>query len=223
MTASAGLLSRLGDAERAVLAERWTVSRYGRDETIVAHDDEGRDCFFVIEGRARATTFSESGRVVAYRDIEPGDIFGELSAIDGSARSASVVALEELRVARLSGAAFREIVTTHPPIAWALLEHLSAQVRRMTDRVYEFSTLVVRDRLVRELLRLAAEAGEEQGQARVSPAPTHFDLAAKISTHREAVSREMSTLAKLKLIEKRGDSLILLDLAALKALAGNTR
>lgn len=213
----------MGDAERAVLAERWTVSRYGREETIVAHDDEGRECFFVIEGRARATVFSEGGRVVAYRDIEPGDIFGELSAIDGNARSASVVALEDLRVARLSGAAFREIVDTHPAIAWALLEHLSAQMRRMTDRVYEFSTLVVRDRLVRELLRLAAEAGEEQGQVRVSPAPTHFDLAAKISTHREAVSREMSTLAKLKLIEKRGDSLVLLDLAALKALAGNTR
>lgn len=221
MTASAGLLSRLGKAERAALEARWTVSTYRREETIVAHDEQGRDVFFVLEGRARATVFSEAGRVIAYRDIEPDDIFGELSAIDGNLRSASVVALEDLRVARLSGAALREIVNTRPAFAWALLEHLSGQMRRMTDRVYEFSTLVVRDRLIRELLRLSAEVGD--GQARVSPAPTHFDLAAKISTHREAVSREMSMLAKLKLIERHGDSLVLRDLAALRALSHDTR
>ena len=66
----------------------------------------------------------------------------------------------------------------------------------MTERVYEFSTLVVRKRLIRELLRLAEDNEQREGSASISPAPTHFDLAARISTHREAVSREMSALAK---------------------------
>jgi CRP-like cAMP-binding protein len=218
MAASAGFLSRLSEADRAGLAAHWSVRRYGRDETILAHDEPGRDVFFLLEGRARATIFSEGGRAIAYRDIDPGDIFGELSAIDGRPRSASVVALEAICIAKLPEAAFRHLVDASPAFAWALLQHLSVQMRRMTERVYEFSTLVVRERLIRELLRLSADAAEVEGGSSITPAPTHFDLAARISTHREAVSREMSALAKLQLIERQGRTLLLRDLKALRLL-----
>ena len=90
----------------------------------------------------------------------------------------------------------------------------------MTDRVYEFSTLVVRKRLILELIRRAEEIGPIEGKFSINPAPTHFELAAGISTHREAVSREMSVLAKKGLIEKRGNKLMLKDLVALEVLAG---
>ncbi|HWT30876.1 MAG TPA: Crp/Fnr family transcriptional regulator [Propylenella sp.] len=221
MTASGDFLSRLAEEDRAALAARWAVRQYQRDEMIIAHDESGRDVFFVLEGRARVTVFSERGRAVAFRDMEPGDIFGELAAIDGRARSASVVALEPMRAARLSDTAFRQIVNARPTFTWALLEHLSAQVRRLTDRVYEFSTLVVRKRLVRELLRLAGAAEQREGPALIAPVPTHYELATRISTHREAVSREMSALAKRKLITKSGSNLLLRDLDILKALAAS--
>jgi CRP-like cAMP-binding protein len=218
MAAPGSFLAKLDDADRAALERRWTVRQYDRNEMIIAHEDAGRDVFFVLEGRARATAYSERGRAVTYRDIEPGDIFGELAAVDGIARSASIMALDKVRAACLSDAAFREIVESRPTFAWALLTHLSAQVRRMTERVYEFSTLVVRKRLIRELLRLADDDGEGKGKASIRPAPIHSDLAARIGTHREAVSREMSALAKAKLIEKQGGSLALNDLGMLKLL-----
>jgi CRP-like cAMP-binding protein len=129
-----------------------------------------------------------------------------------------VVALEAICIAKLPEAAFRNLVDASPAFAWALLQHLSVQMRRMTERVYEFSTLVVRERLIRELLRLSADAAEVEGGSSITPAPTHFDLAARISTHREAVSREMSALAKLQLIERQGRTLLLRDLKALRLL-----
>src|SRR5689334_14704310 len=103
-------LSQIDAADRAALEARWSVDRRDRDETIVGHDEGGRDVFFVLEGRARATVFSGGGREIAYRDIEAGGIFGELAAIDGGTRSASIVALEPLTVARLPEAAFRDLV-----------------------------------------------------------------------------------------------------------------
>ena len=212
-------LSQIDAGDRAALEARWSVDRHDRDETIVAHDEPGRDVFFVLEGRARATVFSSGGREIAYRDIEPGGIFGELAAIDGRTRSASIVALETMAVARLSETAFRDLVNTRPGFTWALLRHLSSQMRRMTDRIYEFNTLVVRKRLVRELLRLARQGGGDDKSFSISPAPTHFDLAAMISTHREAVSREMSALAKQGLIEKRGRSIVLCAPSELQAIA----
>jgi CRP/FNR family transcriptional regulator, cyclic AMP receptor protein len=220
VTASPAFLSRLSDADRAAVAERWSERSYRHSELIVAHGDSGRDVFFLLEGRARVTLFSEDGKEIAYRDIEPGEIFGELAGIDGKARSASVIAIAAARVSRLPGTAFRELVDSRPTFAWMLLEHLSTQLRRMTDRVFEFSTLVVRKRLILELLRWARESGPVDGKVCISPAPTHFELAARISTHREAVSREMSALAKKGLIEKRVSRLVLRDVAALEALAG---
>ena len=148
----------------------------------------------------------------------PGGIFGELAAIDGRPRSATVIGLEPVLVAKLPQGAFREMVRSHPDFTWVLLTHLALQTRRMTERIYEFSTLVMRKRLVRELLRLAEPDGSVAARASIRPAPTHSDLAARISTHREAVSREMSALAKLKLIEKRKGLLVLPDIGRLEAL-----
>lgn len=220
MAAIPAFLSRLEDADRAALAGRWSEAGFGAGTLIIAHGDNGRDVFFLLEGRARVTLYSEEGREIAYRDLLSGDVFGELACIDGQGRSASVIALADTRVARLPPSVFRDLVQDHPKLAWSLLEHLSALLRRMTDRVYEFSTLVVRERLILELIRRAEESGPVDGRASISPAPTHFELAARISTHREAVSREMSALAKRGFVAKRGNRLVIDDLAALGALAG---
>ena len=93
MTAPPAFLSRLCDADLAALAKRWTERNYRHNELIVARGDTGRDVFFLLQGRARVTLFSEDGREITYRDIDPGEIFGELAGIDGKARSADVVAL----------------------------------------------------------------------------------------------------------------------------------
>jgi CRP/FNR family cyclic AMP-dependent transcriptional regulator len=221
MTVSRAFMSRLSDTDIAALAKRWHKHDYGPDELIIAHGDSDCDVYFLLEGRARVTLFSEDGKEITYRDIEADEIFGELAGIDGKARSASVVAIAASRVARLPKAAFRDMVLNHPDFAWTLLEHLSAQLRRMTERVYEFSTLLVRERLIAELLHMAEEIPPVDGQVAISPAPTHSELASRISTHREAVSRAMSGLAKKGLVEKCGGKLVLHDLRTLRGLVGH--
>lgn len=202
-------LDRLGDAERAALVARLVTRRYGRGETVIEQSDGDRDVYFVLGGLARAMIFSEDGKLVAFRDIGEGAVFGELSAIDGAPRSASVVAVEDLTVGRLPVAEFRRLVETTPSFAWALLGYLSALARGLTERVYEFSTMLVRDRLVHELIRLAEPKLRPDGSAEIRPAPTHFDLAARISTHREAVSREMSRLARAGLVRTDGRGIVI--------------
>lgn len=213
-------LEKLEPSDRELIGKRFSVRSYERNEIVITQIEESYDVFFVLEGRARATIYSEDGKVVDYRDIVPGAIFGELSAIDRTPRSASVIVLEDAKIACLPYQAFREMVEEHPSVAWALMVHLSTTIRSLTERIFEFSTLFVRERLVRELLRLAEPPDEENlvERAIINPAPTHFDLAARIGTHREAVSREMSALAKQGLIEKQKRSLILHNVEALEDL-----
>jgi len=217
MGRSQAFLQGLSGETAAALAECWAIRSYTPREMIIAQGERGRDVFFILDGLVRVTLFSPNGRETFYGDRGPGEIVGELAAIDGKARSACVVALRATRAASLTAPAFRSLVARHPDFSWMLLEHLSAVVRHMTDRVHEFSTLVVRRRLIFELIR---RSDGSDGLTFIDPAPTHFELAASISTHREAVSREMSTLTKKGLIEKCGHRLILNDLAALEMLAG---
>ncbi|WP_234782226.1 Crp/Fnr family transcriptional regulator [Sinorhizobium americanum] len=115
MTRSPDFLSRLDNKAVAALSERWIVRSYAPQELIIAHGESGRDVFFILEGHARVTLFSTNGREVLYGDRGPGDIVGELAAIDGKARSATVLAIDATRAARLPAKDFRSLIAEPPP------------------------------------------------------------------------------------------------------------
>ncbi len=142
-------------------------------------------------------------------------MFGEFSAIDGEPRSADVVALGDCLVATMSDSVFWELLERHPEVVAATLKQLTSQIRALTERVFEFSTLAVNNRIHAELLRLARGHEGNDNTARIEPAPTHAELASRLSTHREAVTRELNALARTGLIERDGNALRITDVAEL--------
>lgn len=209
------LLSHLAPEDLEALAKRCQWRRFDRNQLLLAHKDDSTDIFFVIEGRVRATIFSFAGKEVAFRDIPAGEIFGELSAIDAQPRSANVVALSAGQMAVLPANVFWEILSDRPAVAAAMLRRLALQVRSLSERVLEFSTLAVKDRIHAELLRLAEGHTGPNNCAVISPAPTHVELASRLSTHREAVTRELSELSHQGLVRRQSRQLILTDVRAL--------
>jgi CRP/FNR family transcriptional regulator, cyclic AMP receptor protein len=99
-----------------------------------------------------------------------------------------------------------------------ILRRLTRLVRALSDRVVELSTLTVQRRIQMELLRLAREASPGQKSAVISPAPTHAELATRVSTHREAVTRGLGELTRAGIVEKRGGTLVIRDVEALAAM-----
>jgi CRP/FNR family transcriptional regulator, cyclic AMP receptor protein len=221
--AGVGVLRGVPAAALATLAQRCCWRRYKPKQEIVGYREDDRDVYFIVEGTARVTIYSFSGREVAFRDLHAGDSFGEVAAIDGGPRSASVVALTEVLIARLAPAAFWELLRAHPSVAEATLKRLAGLIRRLSDRVVEFSTLGVSNRIHAELLRLARSHRSEGGRAVIAPAPTHAEIASRVSTHREAVSRELSELARAGLIERRNGTLLIRDLERLARMVDEVR
>jgi CRP-like cAMP-binding protein len=191
---------------------------YGAGEQILSYHDPSTDVCFVAAGKVRVIIYSAEGKAVVFTDLKPGGMFGEIAAIDQEARSAGVVAIEPSTIASLTASQFRSLLLGDPAVALATLRHVVAEVRRLSERVLEFSTLAVQNRIHAELLRLAAEAGQKQGQTLLSPAPSLSDIADRISTHREAVSRELSRLASTGLLRREGGSLRITDVARLERL-----
>ena len=197
--------------------QRCSWAKYKSGELIIDYLDESDDVFFLIAGRVSVTLYSPAGRVVSFRELGSGETFGELAALDGAPRSASVHVRTEGLIARMTGENFREVLRAHPSVALALLQDLVQKVRDLTTRVYEFSTLTVGNRLQAELLRLAKLSAHEVGGPCVLKMPTHEELASRISTHREAVTRELSHLARMGIIERQGRNLVIKDFDRLSA------
>jgi CRP-like cAMP-binding protein len=208
----------LDGAALAAIARKCTWRRYGPEQQIVGQQDETREVHFILSGRVRVNLYSRDGRDVTFRDLGPGDMFGELAALDQAPRSANVVALDPTATASLKWEQFSQLLRDHPEVAAATMRRLVRLVRALTDRVYEFSTLAVRNRIHAELLRLGRDGAIAGNVARIDPAPTHADIASRIASHREAVTRELGELARARLIERDGTALVIRDVARLARL-----
>lgn len=207
--------------ELETLSRRFRWRRYAADQQIISHLDVSTDVFLVIEGMVRVIVYSPAGKEVTFRDIAAGEYFGELAAIDGLPRSATVAALTNSLVASLSAETFWEILRCYPGVATSVMKRLASSVRALTERVFEFSALAVRNRVHAELLRLARDHMVGDNAAIIRPAPTHAELASRISTHREAVTRELNQLSREGLVERQAGALAIHDVERLARLVQN--
>lgn len=192
-------------------------------QQVITRNAPDRDVYLVVAGKVQVVAFSASGKQITYREMGAGEHFGELAAIDGRARSADVIALEDSLLATMSPATFRTLLVSHEALRERMLCGLVSFVREMTDRVFELSTLGVRNRVHAELLRLARRAGVSGNVARIAPAPRHGDIASRVSTYREQVTRELSTLTAQGLIAREGNCLVVLDVALLETMVSDVR
>jgi CRP-like cAMP-binding protein len=216
------ILAGLSNDAVGRVAENCKWQAYGAGQSIVDYRDSSSDILFLLAGKARVINYSADGKSVVFVDLVAPALFGEIAAIDRGPRSAGVEALEGCTIASLSAQGFERLLC-EPKVAIAVLQHLAAEVRRLSERVFEFSTMVVQNRVQAELIRLAGITGQTRGEAVLSPAPSLSDIADRISTHREAVSRELSRLTALGLIRRDHGDLRITDLARLTKLVNEAK
>lgn len=210
------LFRDLGADGLGALAAACSMRDYGPGELVVGYNDTTFDVFFLLSGKLTMNLYSADGQRVGFHELSAGGMFGEISAVDGLPRSVSVEAATKCNIAVLPRQRFLDMIDTTPGFAMAVTRQLAGHVRRLTTRVFEFSTMAVRNRLRAELLRQSQPAAE--GGAVIDPLPTHAELASRISTHREAVSREMAWLEAHGLVVKKAKSLAIPSMSRLRAL-----
>lgn len=210
------LLSLLDEAARARWLRRCAERRYAGGEQIVRELEHDDNIYFIRRGKVRVTLLSRDGREVNFADLNQGENFGEISLIDGQPRSANVVALIDTEMVVMPARVFGEMLRAHPPVALQLLRQMTAMIRRLCERIFEYSTLGVNNRIHAELLRLGKSHLDLDGVARIKAMPTHAQLASRVSCHREAVSRELKTLEKQGIVAKKNRKFIIPNLQILQ-------
>jgi|GEM_PF-1337761 len=187
-------------------------------QLILNQDESSNDVYFICSGSVKGAMYSTIGQQVIYQTMAEGTMFGEIAAIDGAPRSVQVVAEGNCLLARLSSNNFLKLMRGNPEFSLAVTRQIIDTTRFLTARVFEFSAFNVGQRIELELARLAEAQGvyEEDELVLVNP-PTHADIAGRVNTHREAVTKHINKLCKQGTLAKRGRTLIILDISELKS------
>jgi CRP-like cAMP-binding protein len=212
-----GFLGALSAEARERLAAVWKTARMEAGGVIIGEGDAGDALFLLLSGRARSALFTRNGREVAFSEIGAGDCFGEVAALDGGVRTASVVALTPVTLGVVPGADLRALLISHPEIGLALLRLLCGKLREASSRLAGLAELSAPQRVRVELLRLARERRTGLDSARLVDPPTQAELAARVFARREAVAREMARLARRGLLQRGPDGLTVPSLRRLEA------
>ena len=187
---------------------------------IVERDSDDRSVYLVVLGSVQVANYSSSGRKIALATIAAGGYFGELAAIDGQPRSATVIALENCLVAMLPPSACNQLMLDHPELAVDLLRRLAQIIRSGDNRIMDLSTLGAIQRVYLELLDLAVRDPAGSGAWIVWPS-AQKQIASQASTTGRTVTRAISHLVAEGVITRTGESLTIYDRARLEALAAD--
>src|SRR5215470_9326090 len=137
--AKIGLFRSLDAAKVALLDTQCSWRRASRSQWVVDYQDTSNDVFFVVSGTLRVKIQSISGREVLLREINAGEFFGEIAAIDSQPRSSGILAITDVTFARMPASVFRAAVHAHPDVCDQLLELLAGYVRTISNRVTEYT------------------------------------------------------------------------------------
>jgi len=196
------LFSDLEETEARALANKMVMRHYPRNTIVINEGDHSDSLYCILSGRVKVFLNDGEGKEVILNDEGPGDYFGELALLDSGPRSASVMTLEDSKMAVISKADFDEFLFLHRDATRKIIRGLVLRLRALTDNVRSLALMDVYGRVARVLLELAEEEG---GVLVIRDVLTQQDIANRVGASREMVSRilkELRTGGYIKMYKK---------------------
>ena len=194
------IFSELPDSDVASLAQLLSRRKYPKDGVVFFENEEGDSFFMIVEGRIKVTILGDDGREVILSMLGPGDFFGEMALLDNEPRSATAIAAEESELISLARVDFQSVATKRS-ITGALIKVLTTRLRRANHQISTLALLDVYGRVARVILDMAREEGRRLKDGRIAfRRATHQEIANRIGTTRETVTRMLKDLERQGLI-----------------------
>ena len=187
------------------IAARGQIRRFQKNAVIIQEGDSGDSLYIILSGRVKVYASDDTGKEIVIDVYGPGEYVGEMM-LDGGPRSASVMTLEPATFAVISLADLRDHIAAHPDFAIHLIRKLINRTRKATDNVKTLALMDVYGRVARLLLNLAVE---EDGKLIVPEKLTQQEIATRVGSSREMISRIMKDLAVGGYIEIRDRTIII--------------
>jgi CRP/FNR family transcriptional regulator, cyclic AMP receptor protein len=203
------IFSELTDGDIASLGRLTARRRFPKDTVVFFENEEGDSFFMILEGRIKVTILGDDGREVILSMLGPGDFFGEMALLDNEPRSATAIAVEETELLSLHRSDFQTVLTDNRSITTALIKILTARLRRANHQISTLALLDVYGRVARVIVDMAREEGRRLRDGRIAfRRATHQEIANRIGTTRETVTRMLKDLERQGLIHIEGKEIV---------------
>ena len=210
-------LSHLTEDDRDALVQAGRRKRVPARSRVFDEGDAGYEVLILEQGAVKLTRMSTEGREIVIAVRDEGSILGELSAIDGGARSASATTLVDAQLIAVPFTEFSALLDARASIGRALLNVLAERLRGSTDQALEFGTVDALTRVCRRLVEFAdAQTPASEDEVVLSVPFTQQDIASLSGLSREAVVKALKSLRTLEWIDVRGKTITVRDLNALR-------
>ncbi|WP_034850661.1 Crp/Fnr family transcriptional regulator [Inquilinus limosus] len=209
------------EAQRDALAGRLAERSHADGDTIFLRGDEGTSLMIVASGRVALRLTSPQGREILLAILEPGEIFGEMSLLDGRGRSADAVAFGPCRLLSLERRDVLPVLRESPEACIRLLDLLTNRLRRTSDQLEGVALLNLPSRLARLLLTLSEAHGARspRGEVLLPLALSQRDLGQLIGASREKVNLQLGRWAAEGLLRREEGAVVICDTEALADIA----
>jgi CRP-like cAMP-binding protein len=217
LVTSSGFLGLL-DADQRGALERVGIRRRFRRGQALFHQRGSPDRVVVLlSGRVKITRLTDEGKEIVLAFRGSGDLLGELSAIDGEPRSATVEAVEAVEALAIAAGDFRAFLIAHPDVGLLMLRMISHRLRD-ADRVrVEYGAHDTVGRVSARLVELAEQYGEPDARGiRIGLSLTQEELAGWTGASREAVARALRSLREVGWVVTERRRITVRDLEALR-------
>lgn len=222
MADESGLFDRLSPEDQADFEHRATERRYREGSTLFHEGDPSDWVIAIRDGRIKISALTPDGREVVLAVCGPGEVLGELAAVDGKPRSATATAVDDVRVLLMDVDVFNAFLDERPKASMLLLRSIAERLRDADRRDVEYAALDSLGRVSARLLELADRFGtpHDDGGVRIELPITQDELAGWTGCSREAVGKALQQLRKLGAVATARRSITVLDADLLAARAG---
>lgn len=212
------LFSALSPETLEWLSGRCYMKEYAKHQDVILKGDTTTDLQFLMYGRLMVLDVAQNGQEVALHIVKPGECFGELSALDGKPRAASLKTMENSLVGSLPREGFMELLDRAPQVGKMLLERFAAVIRANNQQRVILSINNVQRRVAALLMSHSNQADSSGKTLVIQRLPTQQELAAMANTTRESVSRVINALIEQGLVVKQGRELRIVQPETMKKL-----
>lgn len=210
------LFAALDDADIRATLDLAHAERHPAKHVIFREGEEGDRLLLLLEGRVKVSLTSPEGKEAILSILEPGQLIGEMSLLDGGPRSATVTTMDACRFLVIWRKDFLGFLERRPHVALALLQALSLRLRATNDLVGNLSFLNLPARLSRILLNLGQQYGKHTEEGIVIGLKlSQEELGNLVGVSRESVNRQVRLWVETGILDYAHGILILKDSDAL--------
>ena len=212
------VFSELSDDQLTRIAGECSYHAHAKNVELIKEEDKSTDVYCVLSGVLRVAHNTTSGREIVHKEVTAGDIVGEMAALDGHVRSASVYALSPVQVLVISGDSFSQMLYENSALAIAVAKHLVSMIRFSGQRIVNTSSRSAKVRLLRLLTQLSQPVPENPQCAEILRLPSHRSLSGQVNCTRETVTRLLQNIEEDGLIKREKNRVLIPDIMMIEHL-----